>query len=499
MRRQGFTLVEMMVSLTLVLFIMVILSQAFQAGLESFRLLKGVGDMEERLRSVATILRRDLAADHFEGKRRISDDSFWTVGPPREGFFRVWHGTFYVNPLNPPPPAVLPRTDWRNLIEARDGDGVPTTRATDHMLHFSVKLRGNQPQDFVSARVPAQMLTVSSNFFNPAPDARYQTESDYSSQWFEVLYFLRQTGTTVVPDSPAGGPGTPLYALIRRQLVVVPDNTQLNWVQPVTISDASQLTPYAEVSCQKRTNSLAPIPSLLFPSGGDKLHFNNPTDLTIPARRFGMVPSLGPVQLSSQRERAGLPSVPLIDPNASGPVLDRARNCPMLGEMNYQNKIYGPSGGPAWLLNWLAAGGLFRDPFTNQVIPPVWHDNVNLQGADILLSDVLSFEVKVLLPGANDFTDLFDSLRDPTVYPSPRVPAHNPVFRDNPVTKQAGPRIFDTWSSVKDETYDYSGWFQQNSPVSAPAPISIKALQITVRVWDKRTQQTRQITMVQDM
>ena len=95
MRRQGFTLVEMMVSLALVLFIMVILTQAFQAGLESFRLLKGVGDMEDNLRSVATILRRDLAADHFEGKRRISDESFWSIGPPREGYFRVWHGTPY--------------------------------------------------------------------------------------------------------------------------------------------------------------------------------------------------------------------------------------------------------------------------------------------------------------------------------------------------------------------------------------------------------------------
>jgi prepilin-type N-terminal cleavage/methylation domain-containing protein len=519
MRRQGFTLVEMMVSLTLVLFIMVILSQAFQAGLETFRLLKGVGDMDERLRSVATILRRDLTADHFEGKRRISDASFWTLGPPREGFFRVWHGTSYVDPRNPPPPAILPPSDWRNFIDGRDGDGIPTTRATDHIMHFSVKLRGNKPQDFVSAKVPTQMLQTPSTFFNFAPDARYQTGPDYSSQWFEVMYCLRQTGTTVVPDSPAGGPGTPLYVLIRRQLVVVPDNTQLNWgptAQQFRVSNASQLSQYAEVSCQKKTNSLSPN-ALLFPQDvGDPLHFNNPTDLTIPARRFGMVPSLPTQggQLASQRERAGLPSVPLIDPNVPGAALNRGRNCPILGEMIYQNKKYGPSGLPAWLNSWLAAGGLFGgiflDPFTNQALPPVWHDNPIMQGADVLLSDVVSFEVKVLTPSrhvqnpnhdplnpylslpANEFVDLFDS----TLIDKTGLSLHkNAVF-----TGPSAPRVFDTWSSLKDDTYDYSSWAISGSPVSAPMPnVQIQALQITIRVWDKRTQQTRQITLVQDM
>src|SRR5262245_54057590 len=48
-RRQGFTLVEMMVALALTVFIMVILSEAFVTGLETFRQLKAIGDMEESL------------------------------------------------------------------------------------------------------------------------------------------------------------------------------------------------------------------------------------------------------------------------------------------------------------------------------------------------------------------------------------------------------------------------------------------------------------------
>src|SRR5207247_700041 len=94
----GFTLVEMMVSMALVIFIMLLLTQAFIAGLESFRQLKALGDMEERLRSAASILKGDLGADHFEGVKKLSDPDFFTFGPPQEGFFRIWQGKLRVGP-----------------------------------------------------------------------------------------------------------------------------------------------------------------------------------------------------------------------------------------------------------------------------------------------------------------------------------------------------------------------------------------------------------------
>ena len=78
--RSAFTLVEMLVAMALIIFIMTILSEAFVAGLETFRQLKAVGDMNEKLRTVTTAVRRDLIADHFEARRRISDPSFWLQG-----------------------------------------------------------------------------------------------------------------------------------------------------------------------------------------------------------------------------------------------------------------------------------------------------------------------------------------------------------------------------------------------------------------------------------
>ena len=71
-QRRAFTLVEMLVAMALIIFIMAILSEAFVAGLETFRQLKAIGDMQEKLRSVATVLRRDLAAEHFATGQRMS-------------------------------------------------------------------------------------------------------------------------------------------------------------------------------------------------------------------------------------------------------------------------------------------------------------------------------------------------------------------------------------------------------------------------------------------
>src|SRR5437763_8696692 len=91
--RCGFTLVEMMVAMTLTIFVMVILSECFVAGLETFSGLKAIGDMQEELRTATTLLRSDLSHDHFEGKRRLSDPVLNLMKDRiREGFFSIGQG-----------------------------------------------------------------------------------------------------------------------------------------------------------------------------------------------------------------------------------------------------------------------------------------------------------------------------------------------------------------------------------------------------------------------
>src|SRR5262245_41908564 len=142
-RRGGFTLVELLVAMALIVFMMLILSEAFSIGLESFRRLKAIGDMNARMRTAAIVLQRDLQADHFEGRRRVSDPNFWLLGPPSQGFFRIYHGSRPANTANAP-----------YFDEGTDADGIGSRRAVDHILHFTVKRRGNDRKDFFLARVP---------------------------------------------------------------------------------------------------------------------------------------------------------------------------------------------------------------------------------------------------------------------------------------------------------------------------------------------------------
>lgn len=257
-RRAGFTLVEMMVSVALVLFIMVILTEAFGKGLESFRTLKGIGDLEAKLRSAVTVLRRDLAFDHFEGKRRLSDDRLtWQIaGRPREGRFDI---------LSCPPA-------WGTGVqpEGQDADSIDFQRANDTLLHFTSKARGNDRSEFFTAIVPKQSPLVwgiqgpiRTTFFDQPADARFQEQTlgamaNYPSQWAELAYFLRPSG--------ANAGSEPLHVLYRSQFVLVADNSKLNW--PPRPNWARTLADHQDIACR-----------VVDEGTGPRLHFSTPSDL----------------------------------------------------------------------------------------------------------------------------------------------------------------------------------------------------------------------------
>jgi len=69
LERPAFTITELLVVLALIVFIMTILSQAFVEGIETFRQLKGAGDMPEELRAAVIQLRGDVE----EANRRAAE------------------------------------------------------------------------------------------------------------------------------------------------------------------------------------------------------------------------------------------------------------------------------------------------------------------------------------------------------------------------------------------------------------------------------------------
>src|SRR5437879_8964136 len=108
-RRQGFTLVELLVAMALIVLIMSIISQAFVEGLGTFRQLKGIGDLQERLRTAVVPLREDLIAKHFDADKPLKLSGLGdTTNPIKGGFFRIEGG---VSPL---------------VQEGSDSDGIPS-------------------------------------------------------------------------------------------------------------------------------------------------------------------------------------------------------------------------------------------------------------------------------------------------------------------------------------------------------------------------------------
>jgi type II secretory pathway pseudopilin PulG len=434
-RRSAFTLVEVLVSMALILFIMSILAAAFGAASQAVSDLKAAGDLAEKLRGATGVLKRDLESDHFRDSSaaspRLSDPNFlsnWLTAPNvPTGFFRIYQGQ-------------------ADTFEGNDLDQIPSFSQVTTSLHYTIALKGTRRSDFLSASVPGgSPLTTPQNpasandtLLGP-PDQRYQdnvTGTEYNQQYAEVAVFLAP-----VADQTDPGPNNQpqqLYALYRRQFLTVPPG----WATPtapqqIPASPPNLVAPYLEVSSVPTAGEPTP-----FPYPPNILTFNRMQDLSSPIRRFWM-------------QRSAPPSPQLFP----------------------QGALYPPG--------YATMGSA----------------NAGFSSADLLMTDVLSFDVRVLLaPPAFDFVDLFD----------PSVQAfsnNNPAF--TPPLAPNGPRVFDTWSNQTDAltgvsyTTSTTGGALTSVPLFkiggvGPA-ISIQAIQITLRVWDFKTKKTRQVTIVQQM
>ena len=136
--------------------------------------------------------------------------------------------------------------------------------------------------------------------------------------------------------------------------------------------------------------------------------------------------------------------------------------------------------------------------------------SVDYSGADLVLSDVLSFDVSLLITNVggvveDDFTDLSNRTGNSTI-----------LQYSNTNTQYAG-TVFDTWSQLIDNQSNYGGplitgqttppaWSVGGAATSIPfyqaangAKIQVKAIQVIIRCWDFKTSQTRQLTVIQDL
>lgn len=430
-RRQGFTITELLVSMALIVFIMVILTEAFSAGLQTFRELKAIGDMQERLRSATIALRRDLQKNHFTDQApRLSDQlcnkvpgngaapaPYWE--PPSEGYFRIWQR--WVGPFDPL------RCDHNSInegTEAVSGGGLlPVSRATNHVLQFSCYPQANTSRTAGLGREEFRTVQVPPGALEAQGPYAYRQGGRMTTNAYEVTYFLKPQyeadGVT-----PMRAYGTDLFALHRREHAI----SRAAGNNPVP-----NTPPYVDVSA--------------YLSGGIR-DANRMDTINDPRNRFGT---------------------------------DGATQ----------------SGMPVGFPNWTLADTLgATDPRA---------------GDDIVVTDVISFDIKVLPQGWNPTTGGTGTFVWDYVHPQ-FVDLPPPSMSRNSDFRAANYSVFDTWCPVgRDAAYQRipgttEGWnsgegtmTDPNQPISMPLRIRVLALQITIRIWDQKTEQTRQVSIVQEM
>jgi hypothetical protein len=451
-RRAAFTLVEMMVASALIIFMMWIIATAFEKGLTSFRVLKTAGDMQEKLRGAATAIRRDLTRPHFEkvdsGGENLSDQRFddpaWE--PPIQGYFRIYQqGTGAIDG---------PDADDPSMNHYRSPAG--PTEPIGHVLQFTNKLRGIRRD---------QYYVIDTKDLNG--DAIYGGSDAVGNGRLSRFNFPIYNRRVVYPIQASSGVGinsnvdgatsifttlwaevcyfvrpngetagtTPLYNLYRQQNLLV--------------TDLPDSVPYASGTSPRPVEIEAADPNYLEISAwrtaiAGPVQVNGPKSATVPLRRTGAHPS---------------------QPHG-----------PYFNLINSQNEI-------PRLIDRL--GGNTNHP---------------LAASDLLLTNVTDFEIKVLWEPAPGGNPPWLGINPPAQTPgNPDYPFDRLPPSGNTAFPQATERIFDTWSKrpSANAIEDFTNW--QSGPKQIPLRIRVRAIQIELRIWDVKSQQSRQITIIQDV
>ncbi|MCS7168627.1 MAG: prepilin-type N-terminal cleavage/methylation domain-containing protein [Gemmatales bacterium] len=231
--RKAFSLIEMLVVLAILLLIMSILALAYHSATWAMRVARGWANLGAEGSGIERQLRFLLRQHHFEGSLRVSQ----------------------IDPQN------VDRRALAGYFAVYEGNTSPSEIDVDDVLAFTVRLTGNSPGDFfeTSLQSPPQGWSLPPNLFtanlSPTPlplvslpdlppglgfpESRYQLGNTYRSQWAEVVIFLsrqhdpenptRRAATVAYdhaahPDPPTNGPAARLYRLHIRRFLLAPSH-----------------------------------------------------------------------------------------------------------------------------------------------------------------------------------------------------------------------------------------------------------------------------------
>lgn len=263
--RKGFTLVELLVSITLTIFILSLFATLFGAGNDAVRTARGSGEIERSVHASITKIRRDLQhvyigdgvslGEAFSSPRTIPSAGYFTIEenlpaslpwycqsadqasaipnntPAHDVGFKARVQAINTRVQTPAPAGYTgptqPAVGYRQGIDDR---GVPVEIDVDDVLAFTVRLSGDNASQIFYGRVPVG--SVLDNDLDPGSRFDSPDNGQFTSPMAEVCYFLRPDRPYTLAEINRPALGTDdgrlaraaTFTLYRRELLVLSES-----------------------------------------------------------------------------------------------------------------------------------------------------------------------------------------------------------------------------------------------------------------------------------
>jgi len=526
--RRGFTLVELMVAAALAITIMWILSESFKMGIDFARNARSTGDMMTQLNNAGQILTRDLQAPHF----LVSDSPPVVAGAMRNASTTATIASQMPDMLTAPLLAPQLNSGLANLTSYKPPNGYfmlvspppipnPPTKSyasfPDNAENFTV----STTNPVTTGTLGGAQLAFSVFLPQGLPQNQFVATANgqiYYSRAAEVGYFLGSPQgagqpigfTTPMSDVTTGlalqqpnlnATGQPLYNLYRRQRLVA-ENSDFAQSQPRVAPDPPNLNAAVLPTTNGKPNG--PPNPYYDPTASDVISFTvippagpgkSPTYQVNQMSTFGSAIA-GPtaISLSTPPSRFGplgpgntslvpglVPLAPLTTPGRIGD------DILLTNVLSFEV-----------LATWVPAPYSYPDnppPYKTQIVPATIQPGIR----QLPLTPGTPPQA---IPSPRPFT-VTNNTPMPNIPGAPKYTATNKPFNSNyPFDylpqlnlNPSLPNMFDTWFTITRPNGTWNNFAAApNNPWLIPMPARITGLQITIRIYDPKTNQARQNT-----
>ncbi len=269
-RRQGFTLVEILVAAALTVLTMAILATAFQVGVNTLSHLRSVGSLAEQLRAAESTIRVELSSRHLVDSNQrpvmVSQAGQGWAGSGRGGYLLLKQTV---------------NSEYEGVEE-----GVDSYRSGSCSFFFTTRTDSTSPAEAFTTEVGA-LASLQGVRDENIPE--YAASTTFASPWAEVGYFLEPGAVQTSPNENATD-SLQLYNLFRRQRVLAQRNAVVLRDETTTPTEVgtgepkpNYVTPYPELSVSAAPKGLRDQPPTNL---GRFAILNSPFSVSTPANRM---------------------------------------------------------------------------------------------------------------------------------------------------------------------------------------------------------------------